>query len=86
MCAEQREARQVVFKFHLLAPAAFIVTTLAIATFLITMDIIGLVTGITGGLDLLCAHRPGMAGLTGRFGMQAAQRVIGIAVVIESGL
>lgn len=86
MRAEQREARQVMLEFHLLAPAAFVVAGLAIAPFLAVMDIVGLVAGNTGGLDLLRTHRSGVAGLTGRLDVQAAQRVIGVAVVIEGGL
>ena len=86
MRTEQGEARQVMLELHLLAPTAFIVAALAIAPFLATMNIVGLVAGKTGSLDLLGAHRAGMAGLASRFGMQSTQRVLGIAVMIEGGL
>ena len=85
MQANQREVRQIMIEYHLVTPAAFAVAARTILALLTAMDIVGAVTVDAAGLQFVREIAP-MTGVAQDLLVLAAQREIGLTVVIEATL
>ena len=83
MTPDQRESRFRVIKLCSL-PVRFIVTPLATSALLPDVHVILPMTGDTLGLEFLAESVVHVTGLACRFGMHAAQRIVGLFCVIKA--
>ena len=81
----QRKFRNVVIEHDFGFPAAFVMAALASLTFLAAMHIVEPMTGETRGADLFFEQQAPMTISAGILFMYAAQREVGVFVMLEFG-
>ena len=86
MQADKGEGRQIVVKKYFCAPRLLVVAIAAVFTFLPFVDVVELVAGVTGGLELVVENMSGMTGFACQLCVQAAQWELRVFAVIETQL